>query len=53
MADFCRDLDPILAEVTLMSARAELYVRFIRRRVMSDFDVGDSVAAEEVKQGMP
>ncbi|XP_040185257.1 conserved oligomeric Golgi complex subunit 4 [Rana temporaria] len=45
-----RDLDPILGEVTLMSARTELYLRFIRRRVVSDFEVGDSVAAEEVKQ---
>ncbi|KAM9301598.1 conserved oligomeric Golgi complex subunit 4 isoform 1-T1 [Gastrophryne carolinensis] len=45
-----RDLDPILAEVTLMSARTELYLRFIRRRLASDFEVGDSVASEEVKQ---
>ncbi|XP_077309592.1 conserved oligomeric Golgi complex subunit 4 [Lithobates pipiens] len=45
-----RDLDPILGEVTLMNARTELYLRFIKRRVISDFDVGDSVSAEEVKQ---
>ncbi|PIO30602.1 hypothetical protein AB205_0041010 [Aquarana catesbeiana] len=45
-----RDLDPILGEVTLMNARTELYLRFIKRRVISDFEVGDSVAAEEVKQ---
>ncbi|XP_077145050.1 conserved oligomeric Golgi complex subunit 4 isoform X1 [Ranitomeya variabilis] len=45
-----RDLDPILAEVTLMSARTELYLRFIKRRITSDFEVGDSVAAEDVKQ---
>ncbi|XP_063801941.1 conserved oligomeric Golgi complex subunit 4 isoform X1 [Pseudophryne corroboree] len=45
-----RDLDPILAEVALMSARTELYLRFIKRRVTSDFEVGDSVATEEVKQ---
>ncbi|KAM8945300.1 conserved oligomeric Golgi complex subunit 4 [Pelodytes ibericus] len=45
-----RDLDPILAEVTLMSARTELYLRFIKRRVSSDFEVGDSMATEEVKQ---
>ncbi|XP_068115772.1 conserved oligomeric Golgi complex subunit 4 [Hyperolius riggenbachi] len=45
-----RDLDPILAEVTLMSARAELYLRFIKRRVAADFEVGDSVATEDVKQ---
>ncbi|KAE8609187.1 hypothetical protein XENTR_v10011735 [Xenopus tropicalis] len=45
-----RDLDPILSEVTLMSARTELYLRFIKRRVVSDFEVGDSMATEEVKQ---
>ncbi|KAG8572587.1 hypothetical protein GDO81_012098 [Engystomops pustulosus] len=45
-----RDLDPILAEVTLMSARTELYLRFIKRRITSDFEVGDSMASEEIKQ---
>ncbi|XP_053304580.1 conserved oligomeric Golgi complex subunit 4 isoform X1 [Spea bombifrons] len=45
-----RDLDPILAEVTLMSARTELYLRFIKRRVSSDFEVGDAMASEGVKQ---
>ncbi|KAM6430718.1 conserved oligomeric Golgi complex subunit 4 isoform 1-T1 [Liasis olivaceus] len=45
-----RELDPILTEVTLMNARSELYLRFIRRRIISDFDVGDSMASEEVKQ---
>ncbi|XP_053558246.1 conserved oligomeric Golgi complex subunit 4 isoform X2 [Bombina bombina] len=45
-----RDLDPILAEVALISARTELYLRFIKRRVTSDFEVGDSMASEEVKQ---
>uniref|UniRef100_A0A3Q3MTN4 Conserved oligomeric Golgi complex subunit 4 n=1 Tax=Mastacembelus armatus TaxID=205130 RepID=A0A3Q3MTN4_9TELE len=34
-------LDPVLAEVTLMNARAELYLRFLRRRIMADFEVGD------------
>ena len=28
-----RDLDTLLGELTLMNARAELYLRFIRRRV--------------------
>ncbi|KAF6722606.1 Conserved oligomeric Golgi complex subunit 4 [Oryzias melastigma] len=36
-----RELDPVLAEVTLMNARAELYLRFLRRRIMADFEVGD------------
>ncbi|KAM6981071.1 conserved oligomeric Golgi complex subunit 4 [Aplochiton taeniatus] len=37
-----RELDPVLMEVTLMNARAELYLRFLRRRVMADFEVGDA-----------
>ncbi|KAL7978787.1 hypothetical protein Chor_013276 [Crotalus horridus] len=45
-----RELDPILTEVTLMNTRSELYLRFIRRRITSDFEVGDSMASEEVKQ---
>ncbi|KAF3832595.1 hypothetical protein F7725_026260 [Dissostichus mawsoni] len=36
-----RELDPVLAEVTLMNARAELYLRFLRRRLLADFEVGD------------
>ncbi|XP_029981227.1 conserved oligomeric Golgi complex subunit 4 isoform X2 [Sphaeramia orbicularis] len=36
-----RELDPVLTEVTLMNARAELYLRFLRRRIMADFEVGD------------
>lgn len=38
----------MLAEVTLMNARAELYLRFLRRRMMADFEVGD---AQSVTQG--
>ncbi|XP_015667659.1 conserved oligomeric Golgi complex subunit 4 [Protobothrops mucrosquamatus] len=45
-----RELDPILTEVTLMNTRSELYLRFIKRRITSDFEVGDSMASEEVKQ---
>ncbi|NWQ82961.1 COG4 protein, partial [Columbina picui] len=45
-----RELDPILTEVTLMNARSELYLKFIKRRIISDFEVGDSMASEEVKQ---
>lgn len=48
-----RELDPVLTEVTLMNARSELYLRFIRRRVISDFEVGDAIVSEEVKQGKP
>nr|KAF6409465.1 component of oligomeric golgi complex 4 [Rousettus aegyptiacus] len=45
-----RELDPILTEVTLMNARSELYLRFLRKRISSDFEVGDSMASEEEKQ---
>lgn len=34
-----------------MNARSELYLRFIKRRIIADFEVGDSMASEEVKQG--
>lgn len=37
-----RELDPVLTEVTLMNARAELYLRFLRRRIVADFEVGDA-----------
>ncbi|XP_054626169.1 conserved oligomeric Golgi complex subunit 4 [Dunckerocampus dactyliophorus] len=37
-----RELDPVLAEVTLMNARAELYLRFLRRRMLADFEIGDA-----------
>lgn len=34
-----------------MNARSELYLRFIKRRIIADFEVGDAMASEEVKQG--
>jgi hypothetical protein len=34
-----------------MNARSELYLRFLRKRISADFEVGDSMASEEVKQG--
>lgn len=43
-----RELDPVLTEVTLMNARAELYLRFLRRRILSDFEVGD---VQSITQG--
>jgi hypothetical protein len=33
-----KDLDPLIAELTIMHSRAELYVRFIRRRVTNDIE---------------
>lgn len=47
----CRELDPVLCEVTLMNSRAELYLRFLKRRIMADFDVADAPAEELVIQG--
>lgn len=46
-----RDLDPVLCEVTLMNSRAELYFRFLRRRIMADFEVADAMTEEAVIQG--
>lgn len=33
-----KDIDALIAEVTIMHSRAELYVRFIRRRVTTDIE---------------
>ncbi|XP_029353760.1 conserved oligomeric Golgi complex subunit 4 isoform X2 [Echeneis naucrates] len=45
-----RELDPVLAEVTLMNARAELYLRFLRRRMTADFEVGDAQSITQEHQ---
>ncbi|XP_028824735.1 conserved oligomeric Golgi complex subunit 4-like [Denticeps clupeoides] len=45
-----RELDPVLSEVTLMNSRAELYLRFLRRRIMADFEVADATSAGSVVQ---
>ncbi|CAN8000635.1 unnamed protein product [Ixodes pacificus] len=48
-----RDLDVLLAEVALLNSRAELYIRFIGRRVASDFEVAyqePAVQAEKIQQ---
>ncbi|XP_026234731.1 conserved oligomeric Golgi complex subunit 4 [Anabas testudineus] len=45
-----RELDPVLSEVTLMNARAELYLRFLRRRIMADFEVGDAQSITQEHQ---
>uniref|UniRef100_A0A3B4V6S3 Conserved oligomeric Golgi complex subunit 4 n=1 Tax=Seriola dumerili TaxID=41447 RepID=A0A3B4V6S3_SERDU len=36
--------------VTLMNARAELYLRFLRRRMMADFEVGDAQSITQEHQ---
>ncbi|MCJ8737287.1 hypothetical protein PDJAM_G00022310 [Pangasius djambal] len=43
-----RELDPVLCEVTLMNSRAELYLRFLKRRITADFDVADATAVDSV-----
>ena len=43
-----KEMDAMIAEVTIMHSRSELYVRFIRRRVTND--VEKSSLAEEEKQ---
>lgn len=45
-----RELDPVLTEVTLMNARAELYLRFLRRRMLADFEVGDAQSITQEHQ---
>ncbi|XP_076331924.1 conserved oligomeric Golgi complex subunit 4 [Tachypleus tridentatus] len=43
-----RELDVLLTEMTLINTRAELYLRFIRRRVSGDIEVASQ--EENVKQ---
>ncbi|XP_068587120.1 conserved oligomeric Golgi complex subunit 4 [Cebidichthys violaceus] len=45
-----KELDPVLTEVTLMNARAELYLRFLRRRMLADFEVGDAQSVTQEHQ---
>ncbi|KAG7468702.1 hypothetical protein MATL_G00145750 [Megalops atlanticus] len=45
-----RELDPVLLEVTVMNSRAELYLRFLRRRITADFEVGDATAPKSTVQ---
>ncbi|XP_071957457.1 conserved oligomeric Golgi complex subunit 4-like [Antedon mediterranea] len=41
------ELDVMLAESTLLNARTELYLRFVRRRVMADIDISDVDEAQK------
>lgn len=41
-----KDMDALIAEVTIMHSRAELYVRFVRRRVTNDIEKS-SMSEEE------
>nr|CAG4650816.1 EOG090X02VY [Simocephalus serrulatus]SVE94130.1 EOG090X02VY [Simocephalus serrulatus] len=43
-----RILDAVLAELTLLSSRTELYLSFIRRRIASDLEIG--VPEIEIRQ---
>ncbi|XP_038069767.1 conserved oligomeric Golgi complex subunit 4-like [Patiria miniata] len=47
-----RDLDVMLAECTLLNTRTELYLRFVKRRILSDIEVLDEdVATKQARQG--
>ncbi|OQV15659.1 Conserved oligomeric Golgi complex subunit 4 [Hypsibius exemplaris] len=41
------ELDALLVEATLMNTRVDLYLRFIRKKLMSDFDALDSTKREK------
>ncbi|XP_014667760.1 PREDICTED: conserved oligomeric Golgi complex subunit 4-like [Priapulus caudatus] len=45
-----RELDVVLAEATLLNARAELYLRFVRRRAASDIDAAVATHEERHRQ---
>ncbi|GFR20681.1 conserved oligomeric Golgi complex subunit 4 [Trichonephila clavata] len=37
-----KELDSLLAEITILSTRSQLYLRFIRRRIMGDIEISSS-----------
>ncbi|KAG8196740.1 hypothetical protein JTE90_014474 [Oedothorax gibbosus] len=37
-----RELDSLLAEITILSTRSQLYLRFIRRRIQGDIDISST-----------
>ncbi len=47
-----KDLDALIAEITIMHSRAELYVKFMRRRVGADLDkcVSEGTMSEDEKR---
>jgi hypothetical protein len=48
-----KDLDTLIAEITIMHSRAELYVKFIRRRVSADIEKSfseGSITEDEKKE---
>ena len=49
-----RELDPLLGELTILHARTELYVRFVRRRVMvsGDWRAGGGMLGTEEPGGL-
>lgn len=46
-----KDIDSLIAEITIMHSRAELYVRFIRRRVTNDIEKSN-MSEEEMKMAL-
>jgi conserved oligomeric Golgi complex subunit 4 len=43
-----KDIDSLIAEITIMHSRAELYVRFIRRRVTNDIEKSNLMEQEKI-----
>ena len=41
------ELDALLVEATVMNTRVDLYLRFIRKKLMSDFDALDQTHREK------
>ncbi|ELU05879.1 hypothetical protein CAPTEDRAFT_225425 [Capitella teleta] len=42
------DLDRMLSECTLLNTRSELYLRFVKRRILNDLEIASHLDAEEV-----
>ncbi|XP_022912920.1 conserved oligomeric Golgi complex subunit 4 [Onthophagus taurus] len=45
-----KDLDILIAEITIMHSRAELYINFIKGKVTNDIEVGITEIEDRVKQ---
>lgn len=45
-----KDLDALISEITIMHSRAELFIKFIRRRVNNDIEKCEKMSEEEKKE---
>ncbi|KAF2904327.1 hypothetical protein ILUMI_01855 [Ignelater luminosus] len=44
-----KEVDILIQEITIMHVRVELYIKFIRRKVLGDIEISTAVAEERIK----